>query len=297
MQLNRTYKSSVFTHLFSDENRLRELYNAITGSNYGPEAKITINTLQDALFMDQLNDISFTIGDKLVVLIEHQSTINENMPLRFLLYIARIYEKLTKREDLYREKLFSIPHPEFFVLYNGKAPYDDQKILKLSDAFANLKPGLPPELELMVKVYNINEGHNTEMTSKAPDFEGYVKFIDKTMEERSIIGDEALAVKKAIQYCIDHGILADYLRLNASEVENMLLTDKWDWNMYVQVKEEEARAEGRQEGLQNGIKQGLTQGQEKERHEVARNLKAMNMAPEQISKATGLPLEAITKLN
>jgi hypothetical protein len=197
-----------------------------------------------------------------------------------LLYAARIYEKLTKKVDIYREKLFVIPQPEFLVLYNGKRPYDDRKTLKLSDAFANLKPDLPPELELIVKVYNINEGHNTEMTARAPDFEGYVKFIDKTREECAIMGDEAQAVRNAIRYCIDHDILADYLSTNASEVENMLLTE-WNWDDAKKVWQEEAREEER----------------EKRNREVARNLKAMNMPPEQISKATGLPLDAVAGLD
>jgi hypothetical protein len=57
-------------------------------------------TLSDVLYMEQLNDISFVIDGKLVVLIEHQSSINENMPLRMLMYIAREYELLTNGRDL-----------------------------------------------------------------------------------------------------------------------------------------------------------------------------------------------------
>jgi hypothetical protein len=80
MKANIRYKDSVFTKLFSDEQRLLELYNALTGSSYDSSAKIVINTLPDILFKDRKNDISFLLDDKLVVLLEHQSTINENMP-------------------------------------------------------------------------------------------------------------------------------------------------------------------------------------------------------------------------
>jgi hypothetical protein len=79
MHTNRKYKSSVFTLLFSDPARVRELYNALAGTCYDESADIVINTLQDVIFMERINDISFTINDKLVVLIEHQSTINPNM--------------------------------------------------------------------------------------------------------------------------------------------------------------------------------------------------------------------------
>ena len=46
------------------------------------------------------SDISFDVGGKLIVFGEHQSTINENMPLRNLLYIGRAYEQLVPVEDL-----------------------------------------------------------------------------------------------------------------------------------------------------------------------------------------------------
>ncbi|GHV90722.1 hypothetical protein AGMMS50268_12250 [Spirochaetia bacterium] len=53
---------------------------------------MSINTLTDVFFKDQINDLSFTVDNRLVVLIEHQSTINPNMPIRLLMYIARVYE-------------------------------------------------------------------------------------------------------------------------------------------------------------------------------------------------------------
>ena len=70
---NREYKSSVFKDLFSDAAAALELYNALTGgSSFTIDDGLRFTTLENALFMDRLNDISFTIGDKLVVLVEHQ---------------------------------------------------------------------------------------------------------------------------------------------------------------------------------------------------------------------------------
>ncbi|MDR3341587.1 MAG: hypothetical protein LBT14_02155, partial [Treponema sp.] len=86
MSVNRQYKDSVFTLLFNDPDILRELYSALKGVPVDPSIPITINTLEDALFMGRINDISFEIGDILVLVLEHQSTINPNMPLRILLY-------------------------------------------------------------------------------------------------------------------------------------------------------------------------------------------------------------------
>jgi len=78
----RKHKDTLFRDLFGEESTALELYNAIEGTNYGPEANVSIVTLKDVLYSQMVNDLSFTVGDRLVVLIEHQSTINENMPLR-----------------------------------------------------------------------------------------------------------------------------------------------------------------------------------------------------------------------
>jgi hypothetical protein len=117
MGVNNQYKDSVFSLLFSDPNTLRELYGAIEGVTLDPSVPITINTLTNALYKARINDISFTIGNKLVILIEHQSTINPNMPLRLFLYLARIYEQHTGGKSLYKNELVKIPRPEFIVLY------------------------------------------------------------------------------------------------------------------------------------------------------------------------------------
>ena len=79
---NRKYKDSVFRSLFNNKARLLELYNAIKGTKFKDESVIEINTLEDVLFAERKNDISFRVNGKTVVLIEHQSTINENMPLK-----------------------------------------------------------------------------------------------------------------------------------------------------------------------------------------------------------------------
>ncbi|MCL2212135.1 MAG: Rpn family recombination-promoting nuclease/putative transposase [Treponema sp.] len=118
LNVKRNHKNSVFSVLFGTPDVLRELYSAIEGIEIPKDAIVDINTLSEALFMRQINDLSFTIDNRIVVLIEHQSTVNENVPLRLLMYIARVYEKIIDRDKLYQRKLEKIPTPEFIVLYN-----------------------------------------------------------------------------------------------------------------------------------------------------------------------------------
>ncbi|MDR0516099.1 MAG: Rpn family recombination-promoting nuclease/putative transposase, partial [Fibromonadaceae bacterium] len=174
-QANRTHKASAFSLLFSNKKNLVEVYNAINGTSYPENTEVEIITLSDALFLEQLNDIAFVIDGKLVVLIEHQSTINENMPLRMLMYMGREYERITNSRDLYRENKIKIPTPEFIVLYNGRKEFPDFKEFRLSDSF-EMQNGTC-NLELVVKAYNINKGRNAEIAKKSPTLSGYGDFV------------------------------------------------------------------------------------------------------------------------
>ena len=86
-QNNKQYRDSVFRHYFKDKTRLLSLCNAVLDTNYTDTNELKITNLDEAVFNGQKNDIGCVIGGKFLVLIEHQSTINENMPLRCLSYV------------------------------------------------------------------------------------------------------------------------------------------------------------------------------------------------------------------
>jgi hypothetical protein len=224
--MNTKYKSNVFSTLFNDSARLRELYCALTGADLPPEVPVTVNTLQNVLFLGQVNDISFLVGNVLVILIEHQSTINPNMALRLLLYLAKIYEKIVSNRNLYGSKLVKIPRPEFWVLYNGAAPYPDRQTLRLSDSFETaLSLGIPEKtaLELEVQAVNINEGRNADMARRCGTLAQYSAFIDKARAFTKETGDKEEAIRKTIKHCRDHDILKEFLEKYATEVLSMML--------------------------------------------------------------------------
>jgi len=289
--VNEKHKDTVFTFLFSNPAILRELYSAIEGVTLPPDAPIDINTLSDVLFRRQRNDISFLVNNRLIVLIEHQSTINDNMPLRFLMYIARLYQEITCPEDRFKRKLGKIPKPEFIVLYNGADPYPDYKELRLSDAFMKtdkIKIDLP--LELVVQVYNINKGRNREILGKSKTLDNYSRFIDKIREyqrkyheedDRKKLLDKAF--RSAINYCIKNNILRDFLRKYGSEVLNMLYAE-YDPEVEMRVVREEALEEGEEIGM------------EKEKLIIAKNLISKGLTSEFVYEITGLSLDKIKEL-
>jgi hypothetical protein len=289
----------VFSLLFGNPNALRELYSALEGVEIDPSLEININTLEGALYMKRLNDLSFTIGGKLVVLIEHQSTINPNMPLRILMYIARVYEKIVANKDIYAKGLIKIPRPEIFVLYNGPDVEWDTQELKLSDAFENAAKLVAdgtatPPLELVVKMYNINGGHNAAMLRKSEALLGYSIFIDKVKAHYNGKDNLDFALKNAVEYCQERNILKEFLEAHASEVINMLFAE-WKDEEALEYRYEEGKREGEKEGLEKGLEKGRIE-REKERMETVRNFLDMGLSIEQVAKGTGLDILTIKEI-
>jgi len=261
MSANKNYKDSVFTALFSQPALLRDLYCAIKNVTLSPDVPVSINTLENVLFMDFYNDISFEIAGKLVVLIEHQSTINPNIALRLLLYIARLLEKRVKGRTLYSKKQVSIPWPEFYILYNGAESYPDDVVLQLSDIFEKtedlgLAPAVRPLLELEVRVMNINEGRNQAIVKRCGKLAEYSVLIAKVRTLWKELGNLDDAIKEAIKYCSRHDILTEFLEVHGSEVHNMIL-EEWNTEDAIAFAREEGREDGIEEGREEGIEIGI----------------------------------------
>ena len=239
---DREYKDNIFRLLFGNEDKSVELYNAINGTNYTPDA-IKMNMLQNPFFFGPFrNDVSFMIGDKLIVLFEHNSSINPNMGLRFLFYVAEIYDVLINRKDMYKRAKMSIPNPEFYMLYNGKEKYPDNFIVKLSDLF-KVQDGGENNLELIVRVINVNKGHNKNIMERSRTLGEYAEFVAKV---RGYIDSSGLeltkALKKAIEDCVRNNILREFLEKHGGEVVNILQRE-FNLDEFIEVRTEEAREE------------------------------------------------------
>lgn len=284
MKGNRCYKDSVFTLLFKDKEKLIELYNAIEGTQYSKKTDVQINTLEKVLYMDRENDISFLLDGKLIILVEHQSTINENMPLRLLLYIARVYEKLIDSKAIYKEQQIKIPTPEFIVLYNGADDYPKEMVLHLSDAFIEQREN--PELNLTVKVININYEKSSEVLEKSKTLKDYSYFIYQVKRYRRQKYTLEEAIEKAIKDCVRQGMLERFLEENSSEVINMLYTE---FNL------EEAKKVWQEEAEKRGEERGEKRGEKNARIEMAVSLMDV-LDIETIAKKTKLSVEEIKEL-
>ena len=285
----RTYKDTVFVDLFGRCAEAREnflsLYNALHGTNLKIEnTSVEPLILEQTVYTGRYNDVSMLVNGRMVILVEQQSSVNENMPLRFLEYICRLYEKLIPLEKRYRQNRLPLPSPEFYVIYNGTADYPKEKLLKLSDSFERID-GVSFSLELCVKTYNINKCKDTPLLKHCLPLSGYAKLTEYAQEakQNGIQNPVDFAVRK----CISEGVLADYLKQKSTEVRNMLIAE-YDYDTDMRVKQEEA--------WENGLEAGKVRGTQTTKLANAKNFLAEGISAELIAKCVQLPLETVINL-
>ena len=220
-----------------------ELYNALNGTEYRDTSDLQVVTIENAVYVVMKNDLAFVIAGTLN-LYEHQSTYNPNMPVRFLIYLAEEYQKLVKqaRESLYGTKKLILPTPQCIVFYNGTRDMPEEKILRLSDAFENQKARA--DIELKVRMLNINHDKNKELMGKCRALSEYSQFVEVARRYVEEIKDNQEALNLAVDYCIDHGVLSEFLRRYRAEVLGMLL-EEFDVDKY----ERSLREEGTEQGV------------------------------------------------
>ena len=198
---NREIKNSVFVDLFYADESAEEndisLFNALHDKPLPEGTVIRRFKVDSTVYMNFQNDISFDVDGKIFVFGEHQSTINENMPLRSLLYIGRAYEQLIAIRDRYKKKRVPLPTPEFYTFYNGKEKWDKETVLRLSDSY--ITQNLDSMLDLKVKVININPNEHHEILERCQVLKEYSLFIETIEKYRQRNVDEPY--KKAIQEC------------------------------------------------------------------------------------------------
>ena len=292
---NREIKSGVFADLFGDDEKdgkknFLSLYNAIHDTNLTlDETQIEQKKIPQAIIKTFYNDVSMLINGKLIVLIEHQSTPNKNMPLRCLEYYVHLLYGIIPAKVRYKEALYKIPTPEFYVFYNGEKEVEKECIMKLSDAFQEKQED--PVCEVKVKFTNIRgkEGENLPVVQKCDILKQYCEFMEIVFRYQAELKEMPTSEEmqgcydKAIQEAISRNILADYLTRKGTEVRNMFIGE-YDYDLDMQVKAEEAREEGVDEGMQ------------KKAVETATNALKMGLSAEKTSKITGLLIEEVLKL-
>lgn len=278
---SREYRSTIFTSYFGEAANAAQLYEGVSwlSSLRENEMKenqkirsdqneslqkepirpedIVFETLEGVIYLARKNDLAFTVKKKVLVIGEHQSTINRNMPLRSAIYYGRTMEKIVEPKAIYKEKRIAIPTPEFYVFYNGKEHQPLEQTLLLSDSY--LDKTNHPMLQLAVKVININLSEAHPILERCRPLYEYSWFVGKVQEylENGESRDEA--IKAAMEISIRQNVMTEFIEKHGSEVRNMLFTE-FNLEDAKEVWMEEARKEGADRILVEQIVKKLKRG-------------------------------------
>lgn len=242
----KNYKDTVFSSLFYEckdaADNAKNLYKALTGKEVEEIEKCR---LEEVLFREFKNDVAYIMDGKWVCFIEHQSTINPNMPLRLFVYAARTYERFITGDTIYSGNLVKVPKPEFYVLYNGKTKLKDDN-LKFSTAFYDNTGDTTAEIN--VKVLDIDYGRMNTQLKNCRTLSEYAFLVDSVRKNNGNI-------EKAVKECVDNNILKEYLTFYGSEVINMLF-EEYNAEKALEIRGKEEYEKGKADGEITGEEKG-----------------------------------------
>ena len=290
VKVKRNHKDTLFRMIFSTRENLLSLYNAVNHSHYTDASELEIVTLKNAVYMNMKNDQAFLL-DMQLNLYEHQSTWNPNMPLRFLMYVAKEYQMLVRNQTLYASALVKVPTPHFVVFYNGETEQEAETILRLSHSFQQKTD--KPELELMVRVLNINLDKKQEVLEACQLLKEYMLLVNKIRRYTDEYKDINQAVEQAVTEFIEENILADFLRKNRAEAIEMCIFE------YDDKREKELiRKAEYSEGMKEGERIGREAGKKEEAERIFKiyQLFRANYTENQIKEKLGMNVEEVRKI-
>ena len=209
-----TAKDSVFTYLFRQPGNALQLYKAIHPEDTTvTEADLKIITLEHILMTGQFNDFGILVRDRLILLMEAQSTFSPNIPLRLFLYLADSYKDYveTNKLSLYKTTPITIPRPELYMLYTGEKPLTSDT-LRMSDLYDG-----PGDAEIAV--------HILKRSGTGTILDQYVAFCTIFNQQISIHGRTEQAISEVIRLCLQQKILVPFLSEQKREVTSILCCD------------------------------------------------------------------------
>lgn len=266
--MKRTIKDSVFADLFQDKKYLLQLYKAL----HPEDTDVTEDDLNDITIKNVLtdniyNDLGFTVGDKLMILVEAQSSVwTVNIIVRALMYLAQTWHDYFERtkQNLYKSKKVQMPMPEIYVIFTGERKTRPSEI-SLSQGFFDGK-----ECGIDVRVKMIYDGKEGDIINQ------YVLFTKICNEQMKEHGRTRKAVMEAIRICKDRDVLREYLSNRESEVVSIMM---------VLYDEEEI------------MRSYVESERHDEKIETAKRLLQMQkLANDDIAAGSGLTIEEVEKL-
>lgn len=313
-EIKRKTKDSLFTNFFSQKENTIQLYKVL----HPEDTTATINdvqiiTIENVIVNDIYNDLGFMLRGKLFILVEAQSTWNDNMAIRSLMYLCETYKRYLKQNgyDLLSPSRLKIPEPELYVIYTGTRKNKPEYMCISENFISNSKKFL----ELKVKMI-----YNGEKNDVVYQYISFCKILDE--QRKKFLNEPHAAILETLRLCKDNKIMEDYITTHENEVYESVSDMLYRIHVEHLKKEAEEKvrakamakglaegraeglaegraeglAEGRAEGLAEGRTEGLIEGSQKKAVETALNFLKMGLSAEQVAQGTGLSISEVMSL-
>ena len=210
----RTAKNSVFLNLFQDKSYLLKLYKTLHPEDTAAtEDSLTDVTIENVLTDNLYNDLGFIVGNKLMILVEAQSTWTMNILVRVLLYLAQSYHEYFQRtsQNYYKSKKVKMPKPELYVIFTGNKGRKPDRISLSKEFFEGA------DIDIEVKAKVIYESNEDDIINQ------YIIFCKVFNEQTRKCGMTKKAVTETIRICKDSDVLREYLSNKEKEVVTIMM--------------------------------------------------------------------------
>ncbi len=251
-----TVKDSVFSTLFQDKKYLMQLYRALHPEDMETtEDALTDITIRNVLTNGIYNDLGFRIGEKVMFLVEQQSSWTMNIIIRALMYLAQTYHDYFEEQDadLYGSKKVHVPIPELYMIFTGERA-DRPETISLSKEFFGGKEGA---IEVKVKV--LYGGKGNDIISQ------YVAFTKVYHEQLKQYGRSRETVTETIRICKDRDVLREFLADREKEVISIMMAlfdNEKIMRTHVANEKKEASKETARKAAEQMIKLGKLSAEE-----------------------------------
>ena len=253
-KVNRNAKDSVFVDLFEHPEYLLQLYRVFHPEDtVTQEEDLTIITLESLFLKERYNDLGFLAGNRLMILVEAQSSWSVNILVRFLLYVADTYNRYIEKNDLdlYTSRKVQLPVPELYLIYTGDRK-NSPETLSLSKEIFGMENG---DAAVEVRARVLRDSKQGDILNQ------YVSFTRIFDEQVRKLGRTRAAVEKTLRVCRERDVLADYLAKEEVAAIMFTFVDKEkQLARYIKEEREDAHSKGVEQGVEQGIKQGIEQG-------------------------------------
>ena len=273
----KTAKDSIFRDLFENPKYLLQLYQVLHPEDRKvTEDQISSVTIQNVLLDQMYNDLGFVVKERLLLLVEAQSTWSKNIVIRVLLYLANTWKQYiqNKKLNIYGSGGMLLPKPELYVIYTGERK-ERPEWISLSEEFF---PG--QECFVDVKVRMLYDGKEGDILNQ------YVTFTKIYNEQVKEYGRTKEAVLETIRICKNRKILKEYLESREKEVVDIMMT-LFDQEYAVERYGDEKKAEG--------LAEGEAKGTMKAKQEMTYKLVDRRIPLETISEIVEISVEVIKK--